>query len=63
MTVRCFCVVQKQKGVADAVIEARGRVAIGNSGDIHEFVYTIHTPNNKEEMLSLHDYIVAQKLD
>ena len=32
VTVRCFCIVQKQKGVADAMIEARECMPEGMTG-------------------------------
>ena len=33
LTVRCFCIVQKQKGVADAVIKAHRRIR--DDHDLH----------------------------
>jgi hypothetical protein len=41
----------------------RRRVAVGNSCDIHECLYNIYIPFNKEDIVSLHDYIIERKID
>src|SRR5882724_4452079 len=41
----------------------RRRVAIRNSGDIHEWIYTMDIPLSQEDIGYLHDYIMARKID